>query len=404
MMLSLLTLAALQAPAAPAPKLVWRSTTEARAEQAGDQFGRAVSAGASRAVVSAWRRDGNLGGADVYRVEKGALVFEAMLSPSDGFQGSMCGTAAHVNETGDVVVLSALGDDTFGPSAGAAYLFRRQGEAWAEEAKLFAPDASEHAGFGSAVVAGDGFVVLGSRGDQALPGLFNSGSLYAYAFDGQQWQFEAKLLLPEPDIGDGLGSVLDLSGGLLAAGVPSRDNEFGDSAGAVYVYRRGPSGWQVDARVVPDDLAGGDGFGLSVALDRGQLLVGSTSSGGASMAGSVYLFERGASGWVQRAKLTAPAPVAFDFFGETLDLRAGLALVSARESGPSGSAAVHVYDLLASSPGWTQTLDVAVPGGLIFANPTVALGGRFALVGEALHGANVAGEPSHVGLYARRKR
>lgn len=386
---------------APATDLEWRATFEAPDAQPGDQFGRAVAVGGTRAVVAAWRREGNLGGAHVYRWDDDQLVLEGTLEPSDGFGGSMCGTSAHVNDRGDLVVLSALGDDQAGAGAGAAYVFRRGARgAWREEAKLTAYDALAHDGFGSAVAVGDDLLVVGAKGVDAPPFYYNSGALYPFRHVDGAWKPEPRILLPDLDIGDACGARLALDGRRLAVGVPSKDNEFGDDAGAVYVYEHYGARWNLAERVVHGGLAPGDAFGLSVALDGPRLLVGSTDDQGAGMVGVVHAFERVGAAWIERTAFGAPSPQAFDFFGETVALHGDRALVSSRVGSGPFTCEVHAYDLDPLGAAWTQTLVLPVGSPVSFANPSVGLGGCFALVGEALHGANLGQVPSHVDVFA----
>lgn len=400
MLASLFALALVQAPVtqAEAPDLAWHFTFEAPDGQFGDQFGRALAIGSERAVVSAWRRDGNLGGADVFRFENGAFVHEAALTPSDGYQGSMCGTSAHIDEAGDVVVLSALGDNEGAPGAGAAYVFRRFGDQWVEEAKLLAPGAATGDGFGSAVAAGRDTIVVGAPGVDVDPSYFNAGTVYVYGYASGQWQLEAQLVLPagDLDIGDGFGAEISLQGSSFAVGVPAKDNEFGDNSGAVYVYTRGAAGWALESRVTAAGQGPGEAFGLSVALYGDRLLAGSTSDVGVQMGGAVYAFERVAGVWVQREKLTAPTVLDFDFFGESLTLHRGRALISGRVGAAPSSTAVHAFRFGPSGSRLTQSLDLPISSSFVLANNTVALGPCFALVGEALHSNNLGQDPSHV--------
>ncbi|MEM6571624.1 MAG: hypothetical protein AAF957_24645 [Planctomycetota bacterium] len=381
--------------------LQWTAAFEAPDAQIGDQFGRSVAAGGDRAVVSAWRRDGNTGGADVYRWEAGALVHEATLRPSDGFQGSMCGTSAHVNEEGDLVVLSALGDNTFGNGAGAVCVFGRDAAGWTERAKLFAPDAAESDGFGSSVAVGDGVVVVGARGVDEDPFYFAAGAVYVFEETASGWTLADRLTLPDIDIGDAFGTQISLDGGRFAVGVSAKDNEFGDNAGAVYVYEHTAAGWELDARVVTPDLGYGASFGRAVALDGDRMIVSSGVPTALSMAGTVHAFERTSlRRWVEVDRFQAPTPLAFDFFGESLALEDGRALVSARLGDGALTTAVYVYAFTRSGVEIRQALPQAVPPGAhVLNNSAMDLGSGFAIVGESLHGANVGTEASFVDVY-----
>lgn len=388
----------------PDARLEWSGTFQAADVQSGDQFGRAVSAGYRRAVVSAWRKDGGTGGAEVYRWVDGTLEFEAELTPGDGFQGTMCGASATIDEQGQVVVLSALGDSSAGSSSGAAYVFRRIGSTWFEQAKLVAPDAAAHDQFSGAVAVGDDTIVIGAAGVDVAPFHSNAGAVYVYRYDGTVWNFETRLVLPpaDIDIGDNFGARLSLSGSSFAVGVPGKDNEFGDNSGAVYIYTRSASGWELEARVTAADQAPGDAFGRSVALSGNRLIAASTSDVGVTMAGAAYAFERRGNIWLQTAKFTAPVLYPFDFFGETLALRGNTAVVSSRLTTQPLATAAHLFELGPRAASWSETLTFPITSSFTLASNTIALGGCFALFGEALHADNLSSNPSHVHVYETR--
>lgn len=156
---------------------------------------------------------------------------------------------------------------------------------------------------------------------------------------------------------DQFGASLAISGDgqMLVVGVPSEngsnvgiDSAFvedteqeGDpSQGAVYVFRRGSSGWVRDAYIKPatEQNYGEFGFAVALAGDAEQgytLLVGAPDdrSGGQGVnadpaalpevisSGAVYAFERAAGGgWSQHGFVKADAPVQDAGFGHTLSL------------------------------------------------------------------------------------
>ena len=76
--------------------------------------------------------------------------------------------------SGDLTVVGAFFDDAVSQS-GSAYVFRRTGTSWSEEAKLTVSDAAEGDWFGRAVSISGGLVVVGAFLDDT-----GTGSAYAY--------------------------------------------------------------------------------------------------------------------------------------------------------------------------------------------------------------------------------
>ena len=67
-----------------------------------------------------------------------------------------------------------------------------------------------------------------------------------------------------------------IDGDLAAAGASGADVTGHANAGSVYIYRRdSDSLWRESAKLIPPKPAESLGFGSSVALNRGDLAVGS---------------------------------------------------------------------------------------------------------------------------------
>jgi hypothetical protein len=115
---------------------------------------------------------------------------------------------------------------------GAAYVFRRSGGVWVEEAVLAAPVPSAFAYFGSSVALDGHLALVGARGDgQDGP---KAGATYVFSFDGAAWSLEAALHPSVPAPGAGFGTSVALEAGRALAGAPGADG----FAGACYVLPR----------------------------------------------------------------------------------------------------------------------------------------------------------------------
>lgn len=380
--------------------LAWKASYVAPDPEGGDHFGRAMSIGGNRLVASAWGRENTTGGAYVYVNTPQGLLLEASLIPSDAVPGIMCGTSAYMNADGNIAGISGLGDSSMAPGSGAVYVFRRTAKGWVEEAKLVAPDGAAGDAFGSAVAIGSDTIVIGARGVDTPPFFYEGGAVYVFRFDGEAWGLESKIVPPDLDIGDRFGEHLSIDGGHFAVGVPSKDNEAGDNAGAVYVYADGDAGWRLESRLLVSDARQGSGFGRSVAIDGRNLIAASNLGDEATMAGSVHRFTRDltSGGWSERGVFGAPQALDFDFFGETLDLLDGTALVSSRR-GVGTDTSVHVFRLSPVGAVWVQTLSIPAGSGPVMQNNTVALGRGMAAVGEATHAGNLASAPFRMDLF-----
>ena len=134
-----------------------------------------------------------------------------------------------VSIRGDVAVVGAIGD---GDGTGSAYVYRFDGAAWVEEAKLTASDGAARDRFGSSVsIAGD-LAVVGSTGDDDNGP--SSGSAYIYRQDGAVWVEQAKLTASDGAAGDFFGVSVSITGDVAVVGA-FRDDDNGSDSGSAYV-------------------------------------------------------------------------------------------------------------------------------------------------------------------------
>ena len=93
--------------------------------------------------------------------------------------------------------------------------------------------------------------------------------------------------------------------------------------GAAYVYTKDSNGaWSQQAKLTASDGAGGDEFGISVAVDGDTVVVG--ARGNISKTGAIYVFTKPSDGdWtstITETKLTATGGAADDLFGASVAL------------------------------------------------------------------------------------
>jgi hypothetical protein len=131
--------------------------------------------------------------------------------------------------TADLFVAGALHDDDNGLSAGAAYVFRRDGDDWLLEQKLLASNGRPDEYFGTSVATDGHRIVVGAMQDD-LP-----GRAYVYVFDGEQWQEEAELnsMLCSPEADLGSAAALHAETPIVAARF---DDENANRSGSVHVF------------------------------------------------------------------------------------------------------------------------------------------------------------------------
>lgn len=193
---------------------------------------------------------------------------------------------------------------------------------------------------------------------------------------------EVKLLADDGAPGDAFGIRVALSEDVAVIGA-SGDDDNGNVSGSAYVFRDNGS-WRPEAKLLADDGEDLDGFGFSLSVSGDAVLIGAPRDcDNGDEAGSAYVFRYDGSSWFQEAKLLADDGKAFDAFGYSVSLSGDLALVGARFDdegrGETGSAYVFRFD----GSEWAQeaTLQPARGSFDTLFGTSVAIGGDTAVVG-----------------------
>lgn len=310
------------------------------------------------------------GNAHVLRRIGGSWTEEAVLSASDGAGLTQVALSA------DVIVAGAWAAPNPGGGYGAAYVFRYDGVAWAEEARLTGAGGN----FGIGVDVDGDVIVVGAFAEAG-----QTGAVYVFRYDGTAWQQEAHLMAADGQPTDQLGRRVSLDGSVVVASAWQAD-PWGDESGAAYVFRHDGLAWSQEAKLIAPDGATNDRFSSDVAVDRDVILVGARfdSHGGTALAGSAHVFRYDGAAWNHEAKLTASDAAASDSFGFQVSLDRNVALISSpfgsESAVESGSAYVFAFDGAA----WHERLELTPSDGQtgdIFGGGGIA-GGRV-LIGTA---------------------
>jgi hypothetical protein len=216
--------------------------------------------------------------ASVYSVRDGSL--QATLIPPDdvlGVENIPFGNGVAVSGSSIVVLGRPL--DGSGQVGTIGYVFVRQGSSWDFQAKLVPSDllSSNNPHFQASVAI---------DGDMAI--IATSSGIYIFSRTGTTWSELQTMPSVDPD----MGASLAFRGNLMVVGAPSYTGGFGHA----YVYGRSNRTWIFGPTLASGAVIPADGFGISVAVDAGTMLVGApTVTPGTPPAldpssGTVYLY------------------------------------------------------------------------------------------------------------------
>ncbi len=206
---------------------------------------------------------------------------DAYLKASNTETASHFGGSSSLSADGRTLAVGAWGESTGGVvEAGAVYVFAWDAGTWSQQAYLPAERAEAVARFGHSVsLSADGnTLAVGAWGEDGTAR--EAGAAYVFTRVGGTWSLEDRLEASNPGMFDLFGISVSLSGdgSRLAVGATGEaspaagvdGNQSADtepSAGAVYVFARGAGGWLQEVYLKASNTGTGDGFGTSVALD-----------------------------------------------------------------------------------------------------------------------------------------
>lgn len=274
----------------------------------------------------------------------GSALAQTPLTGDVPFIGDRYGQAVAMD--GTIAVVGAPGDETNGDDSGAAYVYENTTGTWTFLQKLTGDELQGLFGFSVAVVLdGSGlnegdFIAVGTLfGDGAVPAS-GTVSIYRRLSGESQFSFQQTVAANDGSGFDefGFAIALDLSvpGNSqsgdpvysLVVGAPDEESGgVGTDQGAVYIFQLSPDGtaWAGIKKLVPEDVVGGDLFGIAVAIHGDVVMAGARGwPFGNHPEGAAYLIRRfndtgaGFFNWEVDKLLKASDGEAGDWFGASV--------------------------------------------------------------------------------------
>ena len=401
-----------------------------------DKFGKAVAISGDTIVVGAHQEqssqasitNGSSASSDNLSDRSGAIyVFrkigsswtqEAYIKASNNDANDKFGEAVAID--GDTIVVgvqnegssqtgvtngSFASNDNSSLKSGAAYVYRRTGSTWAQEAYLKASNTNADDKFGKSVSISGDTIVVGAHQEQSSQNFITNGStassdnsssksgaVYVFKRTGSSWDQEAYIKAANSEIDDKFGESVAIDGDTIVVGAKQEDsstigvtngstlssNNSSSNSGAAYVYKRTGSTWTQEAYIKAPISDSNDKLGKSVAIDGDLIAISSEdeasnfsgsidgdsahSDNSNAKSGAVYLFKRDGANWSQILYLKASNSDAADKFGKIVGVSGNTVVVGASDeqsnqstitNGPTSSSdnsadksgATYIYDL-----------------------------------------------------------
>jgi subtilisin family serine protease len=291
------------------PVLGQVQVTKLTAGEVVDGFGVAVAIDGDWAVVGAPETDSDgdppkffdIGAAYVFKRVGSSWGQRARLNPTNATDNIAFGASVAID--GDTIAVGEPHNDLDGNGRGFVYIFRLSGGVWTQEAKFSSSNYPEEEAFGFPVALDGDVLVAGATG---VFGGFHRA--YVFRRTGTVWTEEAALVPDDSPEGEGFGWSADVSGDRVVVGAPYDDDACTSDpscdSGAAYVFRFVAGSWVQETKLVASDAAPGTRFGRFVGISGADLFVGA--------GGGVYVFAHDGNTWVEEEKIIPSSPASLD--------------------------------------------------------------------------------------------
>ncbi|MEK7857469.1 MAG: hypothetical protein AAB288_15375, partial [Acidobacteriota bacterium] len=261
----------------------------------------------------------------VFSREGGTWREQQILTASDGTVADNFGARLSLSDTGDRVVIGAIGDDLgTGSLRGSAYVFSTSGNEWIQEAKLISPDGIEVGNFAESLAIDGDLIVVGAYHGRGVAYVFRRNS-------NSTWTTLQKLVpTPSEQFGsEHFGLSVDIHGTRIVVGAPDETVPNATQQGVAYVFEHNGSLWAFSAKLRPSDGSSYDWFGRGISVEQDLIVVGSPldDTGAIDSHGSVYIYRKVGADWVESQKLLASGFTNREYLGQFLTIQGGRILV-----------------------------------------------------------------------------
>ena len=260
-----------------------------------DAFGNSFAFAGTLATIGAPQHDSaanNAGAAYLFDLNTGTQLAK-LLPDTPRPQANFGSSVAMLNDT---IAIGAKRDSTNGTNAGLVFIFDATSQT--QTAILSPNDAGIEQLFGSKIAITQDFIAVSAPGDESNGP--DAGAVYLFDHLGNQI---TKLTPDDPQPGQEFGFSIDMHENTLVVGAPG-DNKNGQRAGAAYVFDLSTLTQQ--HKMYPDFAYEFMNFGQDIAINQSTIAVGTSFSGAGLQNTDAYAFDANTGEQIVRLRNTSP--------------------------------------------------------------------------------------------------
>ena len=269
-------------------------------------------------------QSGNERGDIVVRTRSGSTWSNASGSPtlaaSDKGDYDKLGRSIDISGDGNYIIAGAPGETS---NTGAAYVFYQGStHTWAQQAKITSTGGATSEQFGIDVdIDADGTrAIIGAWKEDNSSNSEDYGAAYIFKRTGTSWAQEARIVSSDIALDDEFGNTVAINStdGSVAVVGAHLEDAGGDMAGAAYIFKRTGTSWAQDAKIVADDAGAYDiyGWGVAIRADGSHFFLKGQLEN--SNQGKIYVYKNASgSTWAQQATIVQSSRVT-GYFGDGL--------------------------------------------------------------------------------------
>jgi len=289
----------------------------------------------------------------------------AELTASDGAAGDQLSYSVAIS--GSTIVAGAPTDVVDGNTQqGSVYVFNLSNGIWSETQKLLANDGAADNVFGISVAIEDSTIVVGAAFAD-IGGNNSQGAAYVFNLSNGTWSQTQKLVADDGAAGDDFGMSVAIKDSTIVVGAPFVNFGGNNNQGTAYVFNLSNGNWSQTQEIVANNGAADDNFGKSLAIEDSTIVVGAylaDISGNADQ-GAAYIFNLSNGDWSQAQEIVANNGAAGDYFGYSVAIKDSTIVAGAYLADVSGNAnqgAAYIFNL--SNGNWSQTQELVSSNGV----------------------------------------